>query len=190
MTSSFADEVAAARSRVVAVVRPLAGDDAEDVVQEAILRAFLSLSSLRDRTKFEAWLCGIALNVAKQRRRRAATEARLLDGSLEGSGSAPEEERELLDAVRRAVELLPPAQRDAVLLHYVDGLTCEEVAALLGSTAGAIRVRLHRARTRLRDELALYAPMPTKGVPMVEMKIADVLVRERAGATPEAVILL
>src|SRR5579884_3387383 len=88
MTSSFAEEVAAARSRVVAVVRPLAGDDAEDVVQEAILRAFLSRSSLRDRTKFEAWLCGIALNVAKQRRRRAATEARLLGGSLESSGAA------------------------------------------------------------------------------------------------------
>src|SRR5216110_3453050 len=78
MTTAFADGVAAARPRVTAVVARLVGDDAEDVVQEATLRAFLSLSQLRDPAKFESWLCGIALNVAKMRLRRAATEARVL----------------------------------------------------------------------------------------------------------------
>ena len=188
MRSSFADEVAAARPHVLAVVRRLAGEDAEDVVQEAILRAFLSLSSLRDPDRFEAWLCGIGLNVAKMRLRRAATEARLLGGSIPTYVDA---DRELLDAVRDAVRLLPTAQRDAVLLHYVDGLSCDEVASLVGSTPGAVRVRLHRARAQLRDELAAYAhPRARKEQAMVEMKVTDVLVRSGEATPPETVIVL
>lgn len=190
MRSSFADDVAVARPRVVAVVRRIAGDDAEDVVQEAILRAFLSLPSLRDHDRFEAWLCGIALNVAKMRLRRAATEARLLGSTVASNGLHGAEERELLDAVHEAVAVLPPGRREAVLLHYVDGLSCEEIAALVGSTPGAIRVRLHRARAQLREELAVYAPTPTtKGATMIEMKVADVLVR-RGDGSPETVIVL
>src|SRR2546427_10655139 len=76
--TTFAVEVAAARPRVIAVVTRLVGDDAEDVVQEAVLRAFLSLSQLREPARFESWLCGIPLNVAKMRLRRAATEAPVL----------------------------------------------------------------------------------------------------------------
>jgi RNA polymerase sigma-70 factor (ECF subfamily) len=116
MTSAFADEVAAARPRVTAVVARLVGDDAEDVVQEAVLRAFLSLSQLRDRDRFESWLCGIALNVAKMQLRRAATETRLL---TDARSRPTVDEPEPLADVRDAVALLPPAQRDAVLLHYV-----------------------------------------------------------------------
>jgi hypothetical protein len=74
------------------------------------------------------------------------------------------------------VELLPERQRDAVLLHYIDGLSCEEIAAVLGSTPGAVRVRLHRARAQLRRELAPVAPTP-KEEPMIEMTLDDVVVR-------------
>src|SRR5204863_950312 len=95
--------------------------------------------------------------------------------------AAGEDERELFEVVRHAVELLPPAQRDAVLLHYVDDLSCEEIARLLGTTAGAVRVRLHRARAQLRRELAAVAPLPRtsrrKERVMVELKLEDVLVR-------------
>ena len=177
--TTFAEQVAAARPRVTAVVARLVGDDAEDVVQEATLRAFLSLSQLRDSAKFEAWLCGIALNVAKMRLRRAALHVRAV-GAL-AVADQHVEERDLLDAVREALELLPSGQRDAVLLHYVDGLSCDEVAALLGSTPGAVRVRLHRARAQLRRKLAPHlvsAPTP-KEEPMLEMTLDDVLVRVR-----------
>jgi len=176
MSTVFADEVAAARPRVTAVVARLVGDDAEDVVQEAVLRAFLSMSRLRDPDKFESWLCGIALNVAKMRLRRAATESRVLAAAGHMTVAA---DAEPLEDVRQAVALLPPAQRDAVLLHYVDGLSCDEVAAALGSTPGAVRVRLHRARTELRRRLAPHAPLPPmrKEALMIEMVLEDVIVR-------------
>jgi RNA polymerase sigma factor (sigma-70 family) len=176
MTSSFADEVAAVRPRVTAVVTRLVGDDAEDVVQEAVLRAFLSLSQLRDRDRFESWLCGIALNVAKMQLRRAATEARVLAAA---GSKVTYEEREPLADVRDAVALLPPPQRDAVLLHYIEGLSCEEIATALGSTPGAVKARLHRARVDLRRRLAPHAPTPSKRkeFPMIEMALEDVIVR-------------
>ena len=170
------------RSRVEAVVaRMLPADDAEEVVQEALLRAFLSLSQLRDAERFVAWLCGIAVNLAKMRLRRGAVRRRAL--AIAGSGAAVPggEDRELLELVREAVALLPPGQRDVVLMHYVDDLSCEEIANLLGTTPGAVRARLHRARASLRRELAPLAPAPVTRVgkeqTMVEMKVADVLVR-------------
>ena len=176
MTSAFADDVAAARPRVTAVVRRLVGEDAEDVVQEAVLRAFLSLSQLRDHDSFESWLCGIALNVAKMQLRRAATEARVLAAS--GRGVAFVEPEPLAD-VRDAVALLPAPQRDAVLLRYIEGLSCEEIASALDSTPGAIKARLHRARAELRRRLAPHAPTPLnrKELSMIEMALDDVVVR-------------
>src|ERR671939_248481 len=86
---------------------------------------------------------------------------------------------EVLDVVRRAVELLPPGQRDVVLMHYVDDLSCEEIARLLGTSPGAVRVRLHRARAQLRQELAPLAPVPletTKEERMVPVRVEDVIV--------------
>jgi len=156
-------------------------------VQEAVLRAFLSLSQLREPSRFESWLCGIALNVAKMRLRRAATEARAVAAASGATASV--QDGEPLTDVRDAVQLLPPAQREAVLLHYVDGLSCDEVAAALGSTPGAVRVRLHRARTELRRRLALHAPatLPRKERSMIEMVLGDVVVRVDSADTSKIV---
>src|SRR5256712_9857453 len=166
--TTLADEGAAARPRVMAVVTGTGGAAAEGVVREGVLRACLSLPQLRGPARFESWLCGIALNVAKMRLRRAATETRVL-AAAGATLYAPEDEP--LEDVRDGVQLLPPAQRDAVLLHYVDGLSCDEVAAALGSTPGAVRVRLHRARAELRRRLAPEAPaaFPRKERSMIEM---------------------
>lgn len=64
-------------------------------------------------------------------------------------------------------------------MHYIDGLSCQEIAALLGSSPGAIRVRLHRARQQLREQLAAYAPpvKPKEEIRMIEMRLEDVIVR-------------
>ena len=159
-----------------AVVARMVREDAEDLVQEALLRAYLGLSRLRDPDRFGAWLCGIALNLAKMRVRRGALEARLvaerpMDGGFE--------ERAFLHAVRDAVDILPAGQREVVLMHYVDDLPCDEIAAVLGSSPGAVRVRLHRARAQLREELAAFAPTSKakRRIEMVEVKVEDVLVR-------------
>ena len=69
-------------------------------------------------------------------------------------------------------------------MHYIDDLSCPEIADVLGTTAAAVRVRLHRARTELRRELAPLAPAPLapqrKEVPMIEVKVEDVVVRVAA----------
>ncbi len=174
--SAFAALVERNRGRVEAVVERMVGEEAEDLVQEALLRAYLGLSRLRDPARFGAWLCGIAVNLAKMRLRRRALERRFVpEPTLDGGF----EERELLGLVRDAVDILPPGQRDVVLMHYVDGLSCEEIAGLLGSSTGAVRVRLHRARRQLRDQLAPLAPIPTpkEEIRMIEMRLEDVIVR-------------
>ncbi len=174
--AAFAALVEGNRARVEIVVERMVGEEAEDLVQEALLRAYLGLSQLRDPARFGAWLCGIAVNLAKMRLRRRALEARLF---VEATSDGGFEERELLLLVRDAVDVLPPGQRDAVLMHYIDGLSCEEVAVLLGSSPGAIRVRLHRARQRLREQLATLAPplTPKEEIRMIEMRLEDVIVR-------------
>jgi uncharacterized protein len=177
--AAFASLVEMHRGCIEAVVTRMVGDEAEDIVQEAVLRAYVGLSQLRQPCRFGAWLCGIAVNLAKMRLRRRALEARTV--------ALPRSERdlqewELLATVRTAVDVLPAGQRDAVLMHYVDGLSCEEIATLLRSSPGAIRVRLHRARRQLQTDLVLLAPEPMakEEIPMTEMRIEDVYVRVAA----------
>ena len=176
--AAFAALVVRNRSRVEGVVRRLLPrDEAEDVLQEALLRAYLGMSTLRDPDRFLGWLCGIAVNLARMRLRRLALQRRVAVGAEE---TVDDGDRELLREVREAVDLLPPGQRDVVLMHYVDDLACDEIARLLGTTSGAVRVRLHRARTQLRRELAPLAPVQIerrKEPTMTPMTLDDVLVR-------------
>ncbi len=156
-------------------------EEVEDLVQEALLRAYLGLSRLRDAERFGSWLCGIAVNLAKMRLRRRAAQPSLLAVGGAALAIVELEERELLHVVQDAVALLPQGQRDVVLMHYIDDLSCEEIARLLGTTPGAVRVRLHRARAQLRQELAPLAPVPIpstkKELTMIEMSVEDVIVR-------------
>jgi RNA polymerase sigma factor (sigma-70 family) len=167
------------RERVTAVVARMVGrEEAEDVVQEALLHAYLGLSRLREPARFTSWLCAIAVNLAKMRLRSRGRRPELL--GLRDNAGAPAEDRELLELVRDAVELLPGGQRDVVLMHYVDGLSCAEIASVLGSSPGAVRARLHRARAQLRTELAdvsIEPSKPEKEAAMVAMQVQDVVVR-------------
>jgi RNA polymerase sigma factor (sigma-70 family) len=183
--------------RLEALARRLLGDDAEaeDLTQEALLQAYLGLERLRDPERFSSWAYGIALNLAKMRLRSRDGALPLADpagGRRVPPGLRPEpspeelvETREIWARVQRAVDVLPPEQRRAVLLHYVDGLTCEEIAALLGEPAGTVRVRLHRARARLRDRLATLAPTRKEAPKMIEVTLEDVVVRVLIGEGDE-----
>src|SRR6476660_6345302 len=141
--AAFAALVAPARGRAMAIVARLVGaDEAEDVVQEALLRAFLCLSRLREPGRFASWLCGVAINVAKERLRGRASQARAIAAASPTLGAAVAEDREVLDVVREALEILPAGQRDVLLMHYIDDLSCEGIAGLLSTSPGAVRVRL------------------------------------------------
>lgn len=169
--------------------------DAEDVVQEAWLHAFLDLAELRDRDRFVAWLLGIVVNLAKSRwrlRREVPVEdwsgGRAIRGFVwmdaEPTPDARHEARELHDVVWKALAELPSEQQETVQLHYVDGLRVWEIAALVGVRAGTVKARLHRARGRLRRVLAaeLGVPLESGGRPeerltMIPVTIDDMLVR-------------
>jgi RNA polymerase sigma-70 factor (ECF subfamily) len=169
--------------------------DAEDVVQEALLHAFLQLADLRARDRFAAWLLGIVVNLAKSRlRARRETPVddwaggRAISGFVwmdaEPSPDARQEARELHDRIWSALGGLPAEQQEAVQLHYVDGLRVWEIAALVGVPSGTVKARLHRARGRLRRALAaeLGVPLNTGGrrekeLAMIAVTVDDLFVR-------------
>jgi uncharacterized protein len=168
------------------VVRRLLGEnDAEDVAQEAFLQAYLGLGRLRDPARFGAWLCAIAVNLAKMRLRERRVLLPLADVP-DRNGSA--DVVEIAELVASALEALPRQEREAVLLSYA-GLTSPEVAALVGERPGTVRVRLHRARGRLRARLGTLIPEARKETKMVEVIVHDVVARTttRNGGEPEIV---
>ena len=88
--------------------------------------------------------------------------------------------------VAAALRALPAAEREAVVLHYVEGLSCREIAGRVGRTPGAVRVRLHRARRRLREHLGVLHPVGAREESsMVEVEIEDVVVKVVEAAPDE-----
>jgi uncharacterized protein len=152
--------------------------EAEDIVQEATLQAYLGLRELRDRERFGAWFCAVVTNLAKMRLRETRGRLLPLDG-LDGRFTADVgvEAHERLEAIQAALAGLTAAEREAVLLHYVRGLSTPEIARRKGERVGTVRVRLHRARRRLQAVLAAFTPATRKERPMIEVEVRDVVVR-------------
>lgn len=135
-------------------------DTAQDLAQEAMLQAYISLGDLQKEESFRSWLYGIVMNVSKsylrEQNRRQRLDVVLDDEHPGGSSEDPQQaavENELHRLVLAAIEDLPPAHRETALLYYYESLTLPEVAAITGASAGAIKIRLHRARNHLREKL-------------------------------------
>jgi len=137
---------------------------ARDAAQEATVSALTGLDQLRSPERFGAWFCGIALNVS---RRWLSQLRREIPGlpldELASAAPGPAEIAAATDLARRvrdAIATLPSGQRDAVLLFYLQGLSHREAAAELGTSAGAVKARLHQARTNLAPRLSPLADLP------------------------------
>jgi RNA polymerase sigma-70 factor, ECF subfamily len=143
--------------------------DAEDVAQEAFVRAFRKLSSFRAESKFSTWLMSITINEARTRlRRRALVRMEPLDQwSDEDKSISPAllrdwreipsealEREELRNLIQRAVEHLPDIYWQVFLLRDVEELTISETAEALNISIPSVKVRLHRARLMLQKQLA------------------------------------
>jgi RNA polymerase sigma-70 factor (ECF subfamily) len=135
-------------------------DDAEDVTQEAFVKAFRSLGRFQLQRPFRPWLLRIVANEARNHRRsagrRGALAVRAFTELPPAGSSSPE--ADLLAAEGRAellgaIDRLPDADRLAIVGRYVLELTDEEAGAALGIKPGAVRVRVWRALARLRREL-------------------------------------
>lgn len=135
--------------------------DAEDVCQDAFLVALEKLDECRDPKRFAAWLMRIvrnrALNVLEGRARRQGEpleEEAMAAGMADiDDPSRRAEQSELRERLLAALGRLPPSQREVVLLHDLEGWKHREIADLLGTSEGAVRVRLLQARRHLRTEL-------------------------------------
>ena len=149
--------------------------DAEEVVQDAFLKAFQHLSRFRGDSKFSTWLIRITLNQAlmRLRQQRLAREV-----SLEGT-SHPDEDNlpldfadwspnpeqlyraaELKAILRKALRKLRPASRMVFVLRDIEGLSLEQTAEALGLSVGAVKARSWRARLQLRERLSKYFQKP------------------------------
>lgn len=126
--------------------------DAEDVAQEALVRAFRGLRSLRDPRALKGWLVRTAFRLALDERRRYARRGARQDSGEPAAPETPADElgrRRLLEAL----DALPEKLRLALTLSALEGYDIREVAALLGVPEGTVKSRLHLARRRLAERL-------------------------------------
>ncbi len=146
--------------RIFAVVWRLCGGQsarAEDLVQEAFIRAWQALPAFRFESAFSTWMHRLAVNTALMEiRGRSNSEDRETDDSviehIAEQDSAGQRTRERID-LERAVATLPERARAVLVLHDIEGWKHEEIAIELGMAVGSSKAQLHRARKLLRERL-------------------------------------
>lgn len=141
---------------------------AEDLAQEAFLRAFRALGQWRGEAAFGTWLLALSMNAYRSalraRARPLATtplDSEVLAALAADSGEPPESGAD--ERVRRAVTALPPRYRDAVIAYYFRGMDVKQAAQWLGVREGTLKARLSRARSQLGRMLAPVLPRPPTG---------------------------
>ena len=147
-------------------------EDAEDVLQEAFLKAYTHLDRFQGNSRFYTWLVRIAVNEAlmKLRKRRGdrtvsldepivTSDNDLMPREIEDWGDNPEQryaKTELQEILNEAIESLEPQFRTVVVLRDVENFSTEETAEVLGLSVPAVKSRLLRGRLKLRDRLNRY----------------------------------
>jgi len=140
-------------------------DDAEDIVQEAFVRAYQNLNKYRDEAKFTTWLLRIVTNLctdmARMSQRRQALEQQEASGALMWmtSGDVEDPVQNLnaemrVGALRKALTALPTHHRTVIILRDLEEREYTEIAEILGCTVGGAKLRVLRARRALRDRIA------------------------------------
>jgi RNA polymerase sigma-70 factor (ECF subfamily) len=152
-----------ARQRILAIVRHQ--EDAEDALQETLLRAYTNLGRFRRACKFSTWITAIGINAALMviRKRRIRREADMELDSIEGStwdvvDQGPDPERcvakgQTILIIRKELRALPPKLQEVVSSFYNHDYSLQEAAESLGISVAAVKSRLLRGRRRLRSSL-------------------------------------
>ena len=148
-------------------------EDARDLSQEAFVKAFRQVASFREEAKFSTWFYRIVVNTCRDFQRRARwrqwrsldtpsaddEETSLFD-ALPSDGASPDAQaadRELGDALTRAIERLPTRQRMAFTLRHLEGLSIEEAAEVLQCAPGTVKAHLFHATAKLQKRLQPFA---------------------------------
>jgi RNA polymerase sigma-70 factor, ECF subfamily len=164
---AFEELVASHQHRVFGVALRMLGSaaEAEEIAQEAFLRAHRSLPDFRGDAKLSTWLYAIVsrlclnrLGSGDRKAVRHGEEVLLRVADPRAGPEAGAERGELEAALHRAIAELSEERRVVVILRDLEGLSYEEIAAALGIELGTVRSRLHRARTDLKDKLERFLP--------------------------------
>jgi RNA polymerase sigma-70 factor (ECF subfamily) len=153
-------------------------EDAEDVVQDAFLKAYQNLKNFQGQSKFYTWLVRIAVNESLMKlRKRRTSKTVSLDQDIEtDEDTVPREvadwspnpeqmygQEELREILGKTIQGLPASFRTVFVLRDVEGLSTEETAEALELSIPAVKSRLLRARLQLRERLSKYFRQPTGG---------------------------
>ena len=166
---AFEDIVEFYKDKVFQLCYRMLGDryEAEDVAQEAFLRAYVNIHTFQMNRKFSTWLYRIATNLCIDRIRKkkpdfyldaevAGTEGLDMYSQIPSEGKLPEEELENLELKERIqleIQKLPEKYRAAIVLKYVDELSLKEISEILHLPVGTVKTRIHRGRDALRKSM-------------------------------------
>jgi RNA polymerase sigma-70 factor (ECF subfamily) len=161
--------------KILRYVSNLVGEsDAEDVTQEIFIKVSRALADFRGESKLSTWLYRIATNVAIDRMRSPGYQNKMSTIAEEGVDDLDDRNiwtgekipvlewqivrKELADCLQEYIRKLPENYRIILALSEFEGLSNQEVADILGVTIGTVKIRLHRARERLKKELITNCP--------------------------------
>ncbi|MCU7550247.1 sigma-70 family RNA polymerase sigma factor [Chitinophagaceae bacterium LB-8] len=137
-------------------------EDAEEVAQDVFIKAYRSLADFKGTAKFSTWLYTITTTTCITFLRKKKLEVHSLDNekvfvvadNIDGGMSANQvEQKSKVNMVNEAIKLLSPEDAQVITLFYKGEQTLEEIAQTLGKEVNAVKVQLHRARTRLKDKM-------------------------------------
>lgn len=169
--AAFNELLGAYEKKMYAVCLRMSGnhEDAQDCLQETMLRVYRAISGFKRQSSFSTWLYRVAMNTCldelRKKRNRPSTS---LDGLLETGWSPSDEfdtperhalERERQQEIRRAIAELPEDMRAAVVLRDIEGLPYEEIARVLDINVGTIKSRISRGREKLREKMQAKAEL-------------------------------
>jgi RNA polymerase sigma-70 factor (ECF subfamily) len=167
MTEKLKELLEKERPKLVSYIGSIVqnGETAEDIVQETMLRAHQNISGLKDEDRLEAWLYKIATNICRDHfRKQKSTKGQILtkksgvDLQSLRDENAPQLDKviecaEMGQCVHKYFKKLPDSYRSVIMLHDIEGMTNPEIADMLNISLDTAKIRLHRARKRLREIL-------------------------------------
>ena len=130
-------------------------EEAEEVAQDVFLKVYNGLQNFEGNAKFSSWLYRIVYNTALTKIRNRKEEARQIDSATAGTILNEAEQRFNLEDLNIAINMLEPEEATIITLFYLSEQSLDEIAAILNIETNAAKVRLHRARKKLREKMEL-----------------------------------
>ncbi|MEL3972940.1 RNA polymerase sigma factor SigW [Rossellomorea oryzaecorticis] len=167
--SAFAELVELYKDKVFQICYRMLGNrhEAEDIAQEAFIRAYVNIETFNQKRKFSTWLFRIATNLCIDRIRKkkpdyyldaevAGTEGLTMYSQVAADVQMPEDEvenMELQETIQKEISKLPEKYRSVIVLKYIEELPLQEISEILDMPLGTVKTRVHRGREALRKQL-------------------------------------